>query len=168
MSILDALKNLVAKRGGTPKGSNIAEVIDDLAETSSGGGGGDVVVVDIGELPVEHGVDAVDASTGEVETLGDVYLFDVDPNKYYIFKNGVEMDPGVYANMYDLQATLVTGQIGACEDTSDEPWVEGKTFSDTVNITMIDAVGIVEPVQFIFAPTSTQFKTYKKYSGEQQ
>ena len=32
MSILDALKNLVIKRGGTPKGSNIAEVIDDLAE----------------------------------------------------------------------------------------------------------------------------------------
>ena len=40
MSILDALKKLVVKRGGTPKGSNIAEVIDDLAETSSGGGGG--------------------------------------------------------------------------------------------------------------------------------
>lgn len=38
MSILDALKKLVVKRGGTPKGSNIAEVIDDLAETSSGGG----------------------------------------------------------------------------------------------------------------------------------
>lgn len=39
MSILDALKNLVAKRGGIPKGSNIAEVIDDLAKTSSSGGG---------------------------------------------------------------------------------------------------------------------------------
>lgn len=55
MSILDALKKLVVKRGGTPKGSNIAEVIDDLAETSSGGG---TAIIQMGEN-LKNEIDAV-------------------------------------------------------------------------------------------------------------
>ena len=63
MSILDALKNLVIKRGGTPKGSNIAEVIDDLAETSSGGGSGNMILnLDSLPKPAIDGTPVVDAN----------------------------------------------------------------------------------------------------------
>ena len=164
MSILDALKNLVIKRGGTPKGSNIAEVIDDLAETSSGGGGSNVVIVDLSELPVEHGVDAIPASTtGEVVTFEKVYLFNVDPNKYYIFKNVVEQE-GIFGDLYYLSASSAICPFRACEDTSSEQWIEGKTFSDAVDITMVNTLNALEG-SISFAPTSTQFKTYKKAKG---
>ena len=46
MSILDALKKLITKRGGTAKGSNIAEVISNYAneDSPSPSGGGGLIV----------------------------------------------------------------------------------------------------------------------------
>ena len=46
MSILEALRKLITKRGGTPKGSNIAEMISNYAneDTPSPAGGGTFIV----------------------------------------------------------------------------------------------------------------------------
>ena len=62
MSIIDALKKLIKNRGGTPVGSNIAEVINNFADDPAPGGGG-------GEPFIIHGIE-----DGSVVTMDKTFL----------------------------------------------------------------------------------------------
>lgn len=46
MSIIEALKKLIRNRGGTPAGSNIAEVIANYANDPTPSGGGGTIIVE--------------------------------------------------------------------------------------------------------------------------
>lgn len=155
----DAPTNMVEKL--------MIETADRIADAEQGGGGGgNVVIVDLGELPVEHEVNATNPFAGEVELFQYVYLFDVDQNKYYIFKTTegfVGEGFGLFDNIYYSPITSSTYPFSACEDTSDEEWIEGKTFSDTVDVTTFATFN--SNGDLFFVPTSTQFKTYKKVPG---
>ena len=158
MSILDALKNLVVKRGGTPKGSNIAEVIDDLAETSSGGGG--VNTIDYDSLAeTEKVVDFI--AFGDIQESQAVFLYDIDLNSQYRFLKQ-ESSP-LTLSSYQLIVNMAVSTASECPDTESEDFELAETISgETTGYAMLDTDGMVTYI----LPTTTQFKTYKKLSKD--
>jgi hypothetical protein len=152
MSILDALKNLVVKRGGTPKGSNIAEVIDDLAETSSGGGG--VITIDYNSLTQTEKI--VDLEMyGTVGENISVFLYDIDLNSQYRLLTK-ELSPPV--SMLNPINTISVATVSECPDTESETFELAETISGETTMYMTDFAGTSVNI----VPTTTQFKTYKK------
>ena len=107
MSILDALKKLIIKRGGTAKGSNIAEVISNYANEDSpspSGGGG--VVLEVVENPVgaHYGIEA---------SYNDIYQF-LSSGVPVILKNEVweDVSSGIGKGLYTSCRLYVEGSNG--------------------------------------------------------
>lgn len=160
MSILDALKKLVVKRGGTPKGSNIAEVIDDLAETSSGGGG--VITIDYDSLTqTEKIVDLI--MFGSVEESISVFLYDIDLDSQYrlLTREYEYLPPMPILNSISAIGVLT---VSECPDTESETFELSETISGETTMYSVMFAGTMLNI----VPTTTQFKTYKKHSGGQQ
>lgn len=152
--ILDALKKLVVKRGGTPKGSNIAEVIDDLAETSSGGDG--VITLDYDSLiQTEKTVDFMDA--GEVVKDVLVCLYDIDPNSQYRIYMHDDIDN---RSAFNLALMIENKTVSECLDTVSEDFELAETISGEVPFYIITCIG---DIYLYIVPTTTQFKTYKRF-----
>ena len=118
MSILDALKKLIIKRGGTAKGSNIAEVISNYANedspSPSGGGNNDFFIVHFSDTDDDT---ISDKSASEIaEAVNDnKIVFGVyyggEIYKFHILDYGVSY---LAANFYNDYVSVLNGVSTLC------------------------------------------------------
>lgn len=113
MSILDALKKLITKRGGTAKGSNIAEVINNYAnEDSPSPSGGGALIVD---------TEFINNGGYEVYYRTNVLAADIEA-AYKAGKNVIIHFQQPDEGFFGQESTLTIGG-----------WVDNKNSSDGVN-----------------------------------